>query len=381
LVGKEVFGSQKCKAAIPLGFDSKSHRPDKVNFSHPRIATRSARTNHASHSLDDVVEELSPNLQEDQASNNLGTMADVGSPLHVTAIQETVCKKTEWHIARLPKTSSKTSSNTCFAQQAITKKKCTAKIMQGNRSTAAPTYIGMIVHYKKEKEERTQFFFCNNDMEWHIKGTRRRWVQSRPNVLSIWPVKIGTNFSKKEILDLENVGFQLPQHAIISLWRLFRMEELPFDLSLYSTPASLDDHPKTLSCKNIGKNKNVPTTKYTNNCPSSRTMKGHLRQVTMIPHPRLGYIITLDFGIPPKVQQYMITIGPVSKCSCQYFKDMATKALGKRGQWANCKHLYFVFTVIGSLSSDRDAFIHAPSFSFNEVKQILESGIPANRIP
>jgi hypothetical protein len=60
---------------------------------------------------------------------------------------------------------------------------------------------------------------------------------------------------------------------------------------------------------------------------------------------------------------------------------MATKFLGKCGQWANYKHLYFVFIVIGSLDSDRDAFIHVPSFSFNEVKRILESGILANRIP
>jgi hypothetical protein len=60
---------------------------------------------------------------------------------------------------------------------------------------------------------------------------------------------------------------------------------------------------------------------------------------------------------------------------------MATKALGKHGQWANYKHLYFVFTVIGSLDSNRDAFIHAPSFSFTEVNQILESSILANCIP
>jgi hypothetical protein len=57
------------------------------------------------------------------------------------------------------------------------------------------------------------------------------------------------------------------------------------------------------------------------------------------------------------------------------------KALGKHGQWANCKHLYFVFTVIGSVDSNRDAFIHAPNFSFNEVKRILENGILISRIP
>jgi hypothetical protein len=60
---------------------------------------------------------------------------------------------------------------------------------------------------------------------------------------------------------------------------------------------------------------------------------------------------------------------------------MATKSLDRRGRWASCKHLYFVFTIIGSLKSERDAFIHAPTFSFNEVMQILESGILAYRIP
>jgi hypothetical protein len=101
----------------------------------------------------------------------------------------------------------------------------------------------------------------------------------------------------------------------------------------------------------------------------------------MISHPGFGCIIILDSEVQPKVQQYMITIDSFPECSCKYFKDMATKSLDKRGQWENCKHFYFVFTVIGSLDSDRDAFIHAPSFSFNEVKQVLESSILANRIP
>jgi hypothetical protein len=75
----------------------------------------------------------------------------------VTAIQESACKVTEWHIARLPKTSAKA----CFAQQAITKKKYKTKIM----------------------------------------------VKSRPDVPNVWPMKIGTNLSRKEILDLEHTSF------------------------------------------------------------------------------------------------------------------------------------------------------------------------------
>jgi hypothetical protein len=101
MAGEEVFGSQKRKADVPLEFEGELHRPDEVNFSRPRIVTKSSRANHATCSLLDVVEELFPEPQEDQAPNNLGTMVDVGRPGHVTAIHETACKEMEWHIARL----------------------------------------------------------------------------------------------------------------------------------------------------------------------------------------------------------------------------------------------------------------------------------------
>jgi hypothetical protein len=194
-------------------------------------------------------------------------------------------------------------------------------------------------------------------------------------------VKIGTNLSKKEILDFESAGFQLPQRAVISPRRLFGTEELPFNLASFPTPASTDDCPKTRSGKSIRRNNNAPSTKQANNCASALTLKGQNRKVTMIPHPGYGCIVTLDSRAPPKVKQYLITIGTFPECSCEFFKDMATKSLGRRWEWASCKHLYFVFTVIGSLKSERDAFIHAPTFSFNEVKQILDSGILAYRIP
>jgi hypothetical protein len=122
-------------------------------------------------------------------------------------------------------------------------------------------------------------------------------------------VKIGINLSKKEILDVKNIGFQLPQRAIKSPRRLFGMEELPLYLSSYSIPTPPNDHPKTQPGKNIWRNKNVPTTKHTNNYTSSLTLKGHFRQVTMILHLGFGCIIILDFRVPPKIQLYIITIG------------------------------------------------------------------------
>jgi hypothetical protein len=184
-----------------------------------------------------------------------------------------------------------------------------------------------MLHAHKKKPEVMEFFFCNDDIECCVKGTRPKWIESRPDIPSIWPLKIGTNLSAKEILDLESAGFQLPQRAVISPRRLFGMEELPFNLASFPTPASADECPKTRSGKSIHRNNNTSTTKQANNCASSLTLKDHLRKVTMIPHPGYGCIVTFDSGAPPKVQQYLITIGTFPECSCEYFKSMATSSI------------------------------------------------------
>ena len=137
--------------------------------------------------------------------------------MHIIGIQETDCNEREWHISRLPKSSTKA----CFAQQAVTKKKCTVRIVRNNVATAAPTYAGLIVNYKKNYNDVMQFFFYNDDIKHCVKGTKKKWVISMPEIPAIWPVKRGTNLSKQEILALEAAGFQLPQRQAISLWRLF----------------------------------------------------------------------------------------------------------------------------------------------------------------
>ncbi len=50
MAGEEVFGSLKRTPDLPLGADDESHRPDKVNFSHPRRYGRKTkeRTTHMS---------------------------------------------------------------------------------------------------------------------------------------------------------------------------------------------------------------------------------------------------------------------------------------------------------------------------------------------
>jgi hypothetical protein len=97
-------------------------------------------------------------------------VGDIGRAGHVTAVYETACKETKWYIARLPKTSGKA----CFAQQTITKNKCEAKIVQGNKSTAAPAYTGIMQHAHKKKPEVMEFFFYNDNIERCLKGTKRK---------------------------------------------------------------------------------------------------------------------------------------------------------------------------------------------------------------
>jgi hypothetical protein len=96
-------------------------------------------------SLNIIPEELSLDLHGGQTTTpdtptKLVTPIDISRVPHVTVIQETRCNEYQWHIARLPKTLAKA----CFAQQAVTKKKCIAKIVQDNKSTAAPTYTCMM---------------------------------------------------------------------------------------------------------------------------------------------------------------------------------------------------------------------------------------------
>ena len=282
-----------------------------------------------------------------------------------------MCDETLWHIARLPKTSGKA----CFALQAITKKKCTAQIVQNNIPTAAPTYTGMMVNYRKNQNERMQFYFCNDDIEHCVKGTRRKWVLLVPAILTIWPVKVDTKLSVAEILALEVAGFRLPQRQVISPRRLFGGETSIELVLTYPVPSSPNEHPHSRAGKVIRRNPKAPTVKQQNNCASALTLNARIGKVTMVPHPGFGCIVSLHSGMHPRSENYMLTISSFPECTCLNFKEMKLRSLGKRRAWTNCKHLYYVFTVTCNLQSTVDVFLHAASFSFNEVKQVLLSGI------
>ena len=47
----------------------------------------------------------------------------------------------------------------------------------------------------------------------------------------------------------------------------------------------------------------------------------------------------------------------------------------KQNSYMNCKHLYYMYIKVSNLDADVNLFIHAPTFSFNEVKLIMEGGL------
>ena len=146
-------------------------------------------------------------------------------------------------------------------------------------------------------------------------------------------------------------------------------------LSSYPVLDEADEHPKIRGGKRIRRNPKAPTTMQANNFASAVTLTARIERVTMVPHLGFGCIVSLISGKELRLQKYTLSISSFPSCTCPYFEEMVLKSLGGRGQWAYCKHLYFIFTVICGLQGDVEPFLHALSFSFNEVKRVLLSGI------
>jgi hypothetical protein len=172
LEGEEVFGSLKRKPNVPLGADGESHRPDTVNYSRPRASKRAALAPLAP--LPVIAEESDADVEEVVATPGVEAASPAleGGIRRVTSVHETKVNERTWHIARLPKESSKA----CWAQRAVTKKKCSAKIVRNAKSTPAPTYTGEWLNLRVGKQVTIQFYFCSDDIERCVKGTRRKWV-------------------------------------------------------------------------------------------------------------------------------------------------------------------------------------------------------------
>jgi hypothetical protein len=98
---------------------------------------------------DSDVQEVAPPAPH--ADDVVPSPTHEGQIRHDSAVEETRVNVKEWHIARLPKTSAKC----CWAQRAVTKKKCTKRIVRGVKSTPAPTYTGLWHNTRRNVKEST----------------------------------------------------------------------------------------------------------------------------------------------------------------------------------------------------------------------------------
>ena len=100
-----------------------------------------------------------------------------------------------------------------LAMHVVPKKDYIVKIATNNKSSPAPTYLGVWNYYKFTTPKIEKFFFCLDNIERCIKGLHRKCIdkffadQERPQIPFVWPVKFGTNLTHLGILKLENVGF------------------------------------------------------------------------------------------------------------------------------------------------------------------------------
>ena len=174
LEGEEVFVSLKCKPDIAYGDNRESHTPNKISISQPRVQTRSARLNDSPPRV--IIPDSSIFLDEEQPQLPTHDAPQQVDRHHVTAIEETLCNPTQWHIARLPKTFAKA----CAALQAITKKKCVAQIVQDGKSTAAPTYLGLMDKYRKKRLDPQDFFSGMTTLRYALRVRKEDgWSHSR----------------------------------------------------------------------------------------------------------------------------------------------------------------------------------------------------------
>ena len=211
----------------------------------------------------------------------------------ITAIQESRVNERTWHIAHVPKTSAKT----CWAQITVTKKKCIVCIVLHGKSTPASTYSRLWRNVRFNCEEQMQFFFCSDDIERCIKGSRRKWVipysntHERPPIPTIWLVKIGTNLTCSEIVALENTRFQLPQRERVPLNQSFNNFTLPVDFSSLQVPENPDYFLGTRKSKSVRQSNVGFSSKQLLSINSAMALEASISEVTMIPQPGFWCII------------------------------------------------------------------------------------------
>ena len=93
--------------------------------------------------------------------------------------------------------------------------------------------------------------------------------------------------------------------------------------------------------------------------------------MNILPYLGLGVIITLSSKIDFNEKIYNITHCNLPSWVCFHYESMNNTSIGKCGMCINCKYLYYIFYYLCKLSYKKITFIHAFTFSWDEVKQMF----------
>ena len=204
-----------------------------------------------------------------------------------------------------------------------------------------------------------------------MSGSKKKCVLDWPIVSNTWPVKIGTSLSRDEVLALEDAGFQLQQREALSpRHRLSTIATLPIPRSHFSMPPNPDAHPTFRFGKTVRRNPTAPLPDHKNKWESAGLIEGYyVVGVTAIPYPGFEVIINI---VSKQDITYHVTIGDIPYCTCLDFMKMSSQTLEKKGKLMYFKHLYYVFRFLCKVDYESDKFIHAPTYTYNEVTRLLE---------
>ena len=146
--------------------------------------------------------------------------------------------------------------------------------------------------------------------------------------------------------------------------------DMPICREQFLVLSNPDSHKTVRGNSTIRRNGDAPTPEHHNQWESASHMSTcQVTNVTAIPYPGYGVVIALDND---KGKVYYISITDFPSCTCLSFVKMMSGALGKQLQWIYCKHVYYIFRYICKMDYKVDTFMHAPSYSYNEVMQVLE---------
>ena len=91
--------------------------------------------------------------------------------------------------------------------------------------------------------------------------------------------------------------------------------------------------------------------------------------ITINSYPRFNVLINI---VSNEDITYRVTIGDISYCICPDFTKMSSQALGKNGKWMYYKFLYYVCRFLCKVDYERDKFVIAPTYTYNEIMWALE---------